>query len=327
MSVMSRLTKWVDTESKRSGKSKASVLSSFIHDYFTYGVNPKEYYWFHFDEKTPEQKKTFFTKKMFLKLLKRNNDPAFVQILNDKYIFSQTFAEFTGRKVIRSGKNMDEKDLEKILEDTERVIYKPKDGSGGSNVQIFDKKDYLDVNVLVDKLRSLPDGVVEQWIKQHEAMSAAYPDAVNCIRVATLYRDGECHWLGAVFTLGRNHNKITNSFQGAIFGLIDIETGIVTTDLCNYSDELFEKHPDTGFVAKGFQVPYWKEVLELTAKASAVVPQVGYIGWDVAIAENGPVLIEGNSVSAGYYAYQHYLLREDGKGSRAVWEPYTTCTY
>jgi hypothetical protein len=324
LSVISRLTKWVDTESKRSGKSKSSVFVSFIHDYLAYGVNPKEYFWFHFDGKTPEQKKTFFTKKMFQKLIKRNNDPAFVQILNDKYIFSRTFSEFTGRKVIRSGKAMDMKDLEIIFEDTERVVYKPKDGSGGEGVQVFDKKDYPDLNVLADKFRSMPDGVVEQWIKQNEAMSVAYPDAVNYIRVATLYRDGQCHWLGAVFTLGRNHNKITNSFQGALFGLINVESGVVTTDLCSYSDEIFKEHPDTGFVAKGFQVPYWKEVLELTAKAAAVVPQVGYIGWDVAIAENGPVLIEGNSVSAGYYAYQHYLLRGDGKGSRAVWEPYTS---
>lgn len=323
MSRLSRINKWVNTESKRSGKSKSKVFFQFAHDYITYGVNPKEYYWFGFDKKTPEQKKTFFTKKMFLKLLKRNNDPEFVQILNDKYIFSQTFAAFTGRKVIRSGKDMETQALEDILKDTPRVVYKPKDGSGGAGIQVFDKKDYPDVSVLADELRSLPDGVVEQWIGQHESMSTAYPDAVNCIRVATLYRDGVCHWLGAVFTLGRNHSKITNSFQGALFGLIDVETGIVTTDLCSYSDELFKVHPDTGFVARGFQVPYWKEILDLTAKAAAVVPQVGYVGWDVAIAENGPVLIEGNSVSAGYYGYQHYMLREDGMGSRAVWEPYT----
>ena len=63
-------------------------------------------------------------------------------------------------------------------------------------------------------------------------------------------------------------------------------------------------------------------MLDLTARAAAVVPEVGYVGWDVAIAENGPVLIEGNSLSAGYFAYEHYMLREDGMGSRAVWEPF-----
>ncbi|WP_455438286.1 sugar-transfer associated ATP-grasp domain-containing protein [Hungatella hathewayi] len=322
MSKISLIHKWVNAESKRSGKRKSTVLFNFIFNYIAFGVNPKEYYWFHFDGKTARQKKTFFTKQMFIKFLKRNNDPAFVQILNDKYIFSQTYAEFTGRKVIRNERYMGIGDLESILDGTDKLIYKPKNGSGGAGIQVFDKIDYSDANTLLQKLCALPEGVVEQWIQQNEVMSKPYPDAVNCIRVATLYRDGQCHWLGAVFTLGRNHAKITNSFQGALFGLINLETGIVTTDLCSYSDELFKEHPDTGFVARGFQVPYWKEILELTAKAAAVVPQVGYVGWDVAIAQNGPVLIEGNSVSAGYYAYQHYLLREDGIGSRAVWEPF-----
>lgn len=322
MSIIKSVTRWVDKESSRSGKSKGKVFSNFVRDYLKFGVNPKEYYWFHFDGKTDNQKKTFFTRQMFRKLLKRNNDPAFVQILNDKYIFSQTFSNFTCRKCIRTGKYMSTAELEDILKDTDRVIYKSKDGSGGVGMKVIDKADYSNIEDLANELRALPDGVVEQWIKQHTTMSVAYPNAVNCIRVATLFRDGKCHYLGAVFTLGYNHEKIANALQGALFGLIDIETGVVISDLCNYSDQLFKEHPDTGFVAKGFEVPFWKEVLELTARAAAVVPEVGYVGWDVAIAENGPVLIEGNSLSAGYFAYEHYMLREDGMGSRAVWEPF-----
>lgn len=322
MGVFKSILKWINTESLRSGKNKIIVFLNFVKDYIKYGVNPKEYYWFHFDGKTDKQKRSFFTRKMFRKLLKRNNNPAFVQILNDKYIFSQAFAKYTGRKCIRSGKYMTISELKELLKDTDRIIFKPKDGSGGVGIKIIDKKNYPDINVLAEELRCLPDGVLEQWIRQHKLMSNLYPDAVNCIRVATLYRDGKCNFLGAVLTIGYNHEKIANSLQGALFALIDIGTGKVVSDLCNYSDELFKKHPDTGFVPRGFQVPYWREVLELTAKASAIVPEIGYVGWDVAISETGPVLIEGNSLSAGYFAYEHYLLREDGLGSRSVWEPF-----
>ena len=38
-----------------------------------------------------------------------------------------------------------------------------------------------------------------------------------------------------------------------------------------------------------------REAVELVKKAAEVVPQVGYVGWDVGISENGPVIIEGNS--------------------------------
>lgn len=322
MSLIKSVAGWVNKESARSKKSKSAVFAAFVKDYLKYGVNPKEYYWFHFDGKTDEQKSSFFTRQMFRKFLKRNNRPEFVQILNDKYIFSKTYSEFTGRKVIRSGRNMTTAELEDILKDTDRVIFKPKDGSGGVGMKVIDKSAYPDTDTLANELRALPDGVIEQWIKQHESLTKAYPEAVNCIRVATLYRDGKCHFLGAVFTLGYNHEKIANALQGALFGLIDMETGVVVSDLCNYSDKLYKEHPDTGFIARGYTIPYWKQVLELTAKAAAVVPEVGYVGWDVAITETGPVLIEGNSLSAGYFAYQHYLLREDKMGSRKVWEPF-----
>ena len=38
----------------------------------------------------------------------------------------------------------------------------------------------------------------------------------------------------------------------------------------------------------------FNEAVELVKKAAKVVPEIGYIGWDVAISENGPIIIEGN---------------------------------
>lgn len=321
MSVIKSVKSWVDKESSRGGKSKLTVLASFIKDYFRYGVNPKEYYMFHFDGKTHEQKSTFFTRKMFREFLKRNNDPQFRQILNDKYIFSQTYAKYIGRKCIRNTSISLEK-FEEFMVDVDRIVYKPVDGSGGIGIKVIDKSNYSDTKQLFDAITALPAGVLESWIQQHDIMSAAYPHAVNCIRVATLFRDGKCSHLGAIFTLGYGNKQIANSIQGAIFALIDITTGTVISDFCNYSDEVYREHPDTGFVPKGFVVPYWKEIMELTAEAAALVPQVGYVGWDVAISKDGPVLIEGNSISAGYIGYQHHLLRSDNMGSRPIWGPY-----
>lgn len=112
---------------------------------------------------------------------------------------------------------------------------------------------------------------------------------------------------------------ITNALQGSIFGIVDLDSGVVISDLCSYNDDVFHEHPDTGFVSKGFEVPYWQDILKLTAEAASVVPQVGYVGWDVAISKDGPVLIEGNSISAGYIGFQHNLVRSDGKGSYGLW--------
>ena len=55
----------------------------------------------------------------------------------------------------------------------------------------------------------------------------------------------------------------------------------------------FLKHPTSGFVFKNFKVPYFKEVLDLTYKATNFLPD-RIIGWDIAITPDGPLLIEAN---------------------------------
>jgi hypothetical protein len=44
----------------------------------------------------------------------------------------------------------------------------------------------------------------------------------------------------------------------------------------------------------GFQVPFWPELIDMAKKAALHVPENRSIGWDIAVTENGPELIEGN---------------------------------
>ncbi len=41
-------------------------------------------------------------------------------------------------------------------------------------------------------------------------------------------------------------------------------------------------------------MPYWEEVKSLALRAATAFPWVHGVGWDIAISEQGPVLIEGN---------------------------------
>ena len=47
---------------------------------------------------------------------------------------------------------------------------------------------------------------------------------------------------------------------------------------------------------QGFAIPYWEEAKAMCLEASQVVPQMRYVGWDVAITPNGPVFVEGNNL-------------------------------
>ena len=75
--------------------------------------------------------------------------------------------------------------------------------------------------------------------------------------------------------------------------LIDMQTGKLTgTGI----DKKLNEHEcsATGIRYDGYPVPYWEEIKQLCLDAALVNDQIHFIGWDVAITPEGPVLIEGN---------------------------------
>jgi glutathione synthase/RimK-type ligase-like ATP-grasp enzyme len=50
----------------------------------------------------------------------------------------------------------------------------------------------------------------------------------------------------------------------------------------------------SGAAITGRILPMWQETVELVRKAHAAFPDRITVGWDVSIAEQGPVVLEGN---------------------------------
>ena len=66
-------------------------------------------------------------------------------------------------------------------------------------------------------------------------------------------------------------------------------------------------------------VTQYEKIKEMALEAALVVPQVRYVGWDIAVSENGPCLIEGNE----YPGHVFYVFAEhhpDHKGCRHIFE-------
>lgn len=76
---------------------------------------------------------------------------------------------------------------------------------------------------------------------------------------------------------------------------------------------MYETHPDTGTPIVGFQVPMFPQVREMVKKAALVVEDIGYVAWDVAVTEKGPVFIEGNHFP-GHDIYQMPVHIDGGIG-------------
>ena len=58
---------------------------------------------------------------------------------------------------------------------------------------------------------------------------------------------------------------------------------------------IISHHPDTTAPIKGAKLPYWKEMTELALSAHKHFQMPIFIGWDIALTHEGPLVVEANT--------------------------------
>jgi hypothetical protein len=114
---------------------------------------------------------------------------------------------------------------------------------------------------------------------------------------------------------------IANASASGIVSPVSFETGILEKPAADFYGNVYEQHPITGINLIGLQIPYWNEVLTMLEGAAAEIPQVGYVGWDVAITPDGPIIIEGNT-TPGYRYYQIPVHMDNRCGNKKKYIDY-----
>lgn len=282
-----------------------------------FGSSPSNYYHFDFQHATCSERKTFVTHRLSNKLMRKYNGNTNTDVLYDKLMFSDYFNQYCGRACFDS-KTVSFDDLKPYI--GQRIIYKPLRGGQGRGIAVFHLKEESlakDVN----EIHGLSCGVVESWIVQHPAMQSFCPDSVNPIRIQTICSNGKASCICATLTVGCKGKEFANASSDALFALVDVKTGLVNTNGCDYHGNLYIKHPESNVAFNGFQIPNWGDVLRIVTEAAEKIPHIGYIGWDVAVTPNGAVLIEGNN-DPGYTAYQLPMLTNTHQGTLPLFKPY-----
>ena len=104
------------------------------------------------------------------------------------------------------------------------------------------------------------------------------------------------HILTAALRCGVGDSVVDNFSAGGVGYPVNIEHGLIETfgiQVDNMLDPIYI-HPGTDVVMVGQRIPYWKEIRDMVCEAAQVLPQLRYVGWDVAVTLQGPLLIEGN---------------------------------
>ena len=279
---------------KKTGKSRNWLVRDMIHCALRYNAGYIDYKIAEMYRLTPRQRRTVITRGKSNEIVHRMNDKAHWHFFDDKTEFNTLFADQVKRSWVRADQNLTLEQLSAFLSGKDAMLYKPLEGSSGQGIRKFEKQEWQDLDAFMKLLREMGDGILEELVIQHPVMAGMCPTSVNTIRVATLLGDKKEGIVYAFLRIG-NGKVMDNVDCGGMAARVDIESGKLLTVAADKQGNVFDRHPMTGTSIIGFTIPYWEEAKKMCLEAMKKVPQMRFIAWDVAITENGPVFIEGNS--------------------------------
>ena len=259
---------------------------------FRYGFCLSDYLNYKLYNKNKKERKKYVSTTTENKFYETVSPSAYKKRYTVKPNFLADFKEYTKRDFIVPKEGNYEEFL-KFLDNHEVFMSKPYDGLGGADVKkeyvkdIKDKKEYFE-NAIQNRI------FLEELVKQHPDMNKLCSKSVNTMRIMTFNDNGNPRiiWMG--LRVGNGINSIDNFHAQGMVVNVDMETGKLVGNAFDKNLDEYTEHPLTHVKFDGFQIPYFEEAKQMVLKASLESDKILVVGWDVAISENGPVIIEGN---------------------------------
>ena len=288
---------------KKTGRSRLAIFRDMRDCAVKYGAGYMDYDLFEMYNLTPEERDTYLTRGRNNDIVRQYNDKDHMADFGDKIRFNARFGQFLHRDWVPvTGDN--KADVLAFLGRHSQFMAKPSQGSCGWGIEKLDAADYPSLDALYEYLvQRAPLLELEEVIVQHRLVAAIYPGSINTVRMVTIRgKSGKVYLVTAMFRIG-NGKFVDNFNSGGMVAPMDPDTGTVTDRALDKQKNLYADHPATGAQIKGFTFPDWDKAVALVTEAAQVIPEVGYVGWDMCFTPDGPCLVEGNQFP-GHDIYQ-----------------------
>ncbi|WP_051589061.1 sugar-transfer associated ATP-grasp domain-containing protein [Ruminococcus sp. NK3A76] len=273
------------------------LMADVLWERIRYGTEIQDYFQYGFYKLKNRERRKYMTFTKLRYTISVCNDPSKRSIFDDKALFNKTFAKYINRDWLDVTEcTFDE--FSEFVKKHPSFFAKARSGMFGKNAEKYDTDPAMTpekTKQLFEKLRR--NGcIIEQLITQHPTLSTFNSTSVNTLRIVTLRcADGTPRIMAGVLRIGRRGKSADNFHHYGIAATIDVATGIINAPGIDRNFKRYIIHPDSGEQIIGYNVPSWDKVTDIVTKAAMTVPQVRYVGWDVAIDDNGNTqLIEGN---------------------------------
>jgi len=191
------------------------------------------------------------------------------------------------------------------------LFAKPSSGRGGCGIESWrydgsqwsrDGAPPIDEAALMDHFRGLSKKerfLIQRRLVPHPELADLSANVLTTVRMVTIIdENGGFEATHAAYRMPNRLDATVDNFHaGGLAAKVDIETGELgpASDIgLHPSSRWHSTHPLSGAQIAGRKLPFWKESIDLARRAHAVIPGRAVIGWDIAIVDDGPVLIEGN---------------------------------
>ncbi len=302
---------------EESGKNRVWLFLDMVYSMFKYGVGYLDYMTFGYAFIKKDKRLTFMNMDDNIAMVRRLNAREAYDVFDDKAVFYRTFKDLLGRPYVDLRDGFE--GFQTFCEGREHFFAKEPVSFGGLGV----KKVTLGnrpIQEIYDELTEEKLYLAEETIVQHPEMNKLCARSVNTIRVCTVLSDnGNPHVVYVLIRIGSGKNDVDNVSSGGMYTLLSENGEITHPAFCDKTVTYYTEHPANGFPLIGFKVPYFEEAIALCKQAALVEPRMRYIGWDIAITERGPVIVEGNNLP-GYDMPQNHRFHDDNRGIKAVFE-------
>lgn len=298
-----------------TGWSRREVQKHMSKCRIVYSIGASYYMIFKCWELTDEEIDSYARVKQS-RLLSEKYNSGREELLNNKFLFDQTYRDYIQRK-FWVNRDTDFEEFSIFVEGLTEIFCKPIDLSQGRGIEKIPV--HGDRKALYDQLMDRERILVEECVVQHQQMEEMFPGCVNTVRLVTLQKDNVCHRICAFVRFGCY--GVTDNFgSGGVLAAVDVDTGRVITPAIDKTGKTHQVHPITGKSIVDFVVPNWDMVKSVTEAALRSQETINYVGWDVAICQDKAVLIEGNAIS-DLGAYQA-TFADKKEGKKYLVDPY-----
>lgn len=279
------------------GKKRISIVFDMLIKCLCSTGAFHDYYKLRFYDMPVSQARTYLTEARFAKVQRRLRSPAVNKLLNDKALLLATFSKYAKRDYFIITEDSLHEELGEFIRRHREFIAKPNSLNAGRGIERVDSRNYSDAESLLFYLRGKGLALLEEPVKNHREL-AKYSDAsLNTVRMMAVRADEGVKIVFACLRFNTNGGITDNVSSGGCACPVDTATGRLYKGMTNFGElngVYAEAHPN-GFRFEGEQIPFWPEAVALVTEMMFALQEAFFVAWDIAITDEGPVMIEGNN--------------------------------